>query len=162
GLYVALGLLDLIRGRILVRIGISLDETLSERVYQTIVRLPSIVGLRNDGSGPMRDLDSVRSFLGGLGPVALFDLPWIPVYLGIYQQASAGIIIAGSILSARALAPVDIAIAHWRGWVAARQSWDRLRTLLATLPPDVEPMALQPPQRTVMVDNASVAPPGVQ
>src|SRR5215470_18431450 len=83
GLYVALGLLDLIRGRILVRIGISLDETLSGRVYQTIVRLPSIVGLRNDGSGPMRDLDSVRSFLGGLGPVALFDLPWIPVYLAI-------------------------------------------------------------------------------
>ena len=31
----------------------------------------------------MRDLDSVRSFLGGLGPVALFDLPWMPVYLGI-------------------------------------------------------------------------------
>src|SRR5262249_55143964 len=44
GLYVALGLLDLIRGRILVRIGISLDEALSERIYQTIVRLPSIVG----------------------------------------------------------------------------------------------------------------------
>src|SRR5215472_11387648 len=83
GLYAALGLLDLIRGRILVSIGIALDEALSKRVYQTIVRLPSIVGLRNDGSGPIRDLDSVRSFLGGLGPVALFDLPWIPVYLGI-------------------------------------------------------------------------------
>src|SRR5215471_12694451 len=83
GLYIALGLLDVIRARILVRIGISLDESLSGRIYQTIVRLPAIVGLRNDGSGPMRDLDSVRSFLGGLGPVALFDLPWIPVYLGI-------------------------------------------------------------------------------
>src|SRR5712692_495621 len=277
-LYVALGLLDLIRGRILIRIGISLDEALSGRIYQTIVRLPSIVGLRNDGSGPMRDLDSVRSFLGGLGPVALFDLPWIPVYLGIcfafhfwigmtaaigafvlviltlltewlalkpmmtaarltqtrnamlessrrnsealvamgmvqrltgrwskvnqdylasnrrasdaagglgaiskvlrlmlqstvlgvgaylviYQQASAGIIIAGSILSARALAPIDIAIAHWRGWILARQSWDRLRTLLTPLPPDAEPMPLQPPQKTVVVENASVAPPGAQ
>src|SRR5215471_12492093 len=83
GLYVALGMLDLIRARILVRIGISLDEALSGRIYQTIVRLPSMVGLRNDGSAPMRDLDSIRSFLGGLGPVALFDLPWIPVYLGI-------------------------------------------------------------------------------
>jgi ABC-type protease/lipase transport system fused ATPase/permease subunit len=237
GLYLALGLLDLIRGRILARIGISLDEALSGRIYQTIVRLPSVVGLRNDGFGPMRDLDSIRSFLGGLGPVALFDLPWIPVYLGIcfafhfwigmtatigalvlimltvltewltlkptmmaanlaqsrsamiessrrnsealvtmgmvphftgrwrklnegylasnrrasdaagglgatskvlrlmlqsvvlgvgaylviHQEASAGIIIAGSILSARALAPVDIAIAHWRGWTVARQ-----------------------------------------
>src|SRR5437016_5525620 len=83
GLYAALGLLDLIRGRILTRIGISLDETLSGQIYRTIVRLPSLVGLRNDGAGAMRDLDSVRSFLGGLGPVALFDLPWIPVYLGI-------------------------------------------------------------------------------
>ena len=39
-LYVALGFLDLIRGRILARIGISLDEALSGRLYQTIVRLP--------------------------------------------------------------------------------------------------------------------------
>src|SRR6266511_3444451 len=45
-LYVALGLLDLIRGRILARIGISLDEALSGRIYQTVVRLPAIVGLR--------------------------------------------------------------------------------------------------------------------
>lgn len=226
----------------------------------------------------MRDLDSIRSFLGSLGPVALFDLPWIPIYLGIcfafhfwigitatigalvlviltlltewlvlkpstttsklaqsrnallestrrnsevlvtmgmvqhlteswskvnssylasnrsasdaaggfgaiarvlrlmlqsavlgvgaylviYQQASAGIIIAGSILSARALAPIDVAIAHWRGWVAARQSWDRLKTLLATLPADMQPMPLQPPQKTVHVENASIVPPGAQ
>ena len=40
GLYAALGLLDLIRGRILTRIGISLDEALSGQIYQTIVRLP--------------------------------------------------------------------------------------------------------------------------
>ena len=81
GLYVAQGLLDLIRGRILARIRVSLDESLSARIYQTIVRLPSIVGLRNEGAGPMRDLDSVRAFLGSAGPVALFDLPWIPIYL---------------------------------------------------------------------------------
>src|SRR5437868_2330204 len=83
GLYVALGLLDLIRGRILARIGINLDETMSARIYQTIVRLPALVGLRNDGAAPMRDLDTVRAFLGGIGPVALFDLPWMPIYLGI-------------------------------------------------------------------------------
>ena len=53
-LYVALGFLDLIRGRILARIGISLDEALSGRLYQTIIRLPSIVGLRNDGAAPMQ------------------------------------------------------------------------------------------------------------
>jgi len=42
----------------------------------------------------------------------------VGAYLVIHQEATAGIIIAGSILSARALAPVDLAIAHWKGFVA--------------------------------------------
>src|SRR5262245_3825374 len=83
GLYGALGLLDLIRGRIMVRIGNSLDEAVSGRVYDAIVRLPLIIGNRNDGIQPLRDLDSVRSFLSGLGPIAFFDLPSIPFYLAI-------------------------------------------------------------------------------
>src|SRR3974390_2125187 len=90
GLYVALGLIDLIRGRILVRIGLNLDESMSARLYQTIVRLPAIVGLRNDGVSPMPDPDAVRAFLGGNGPVALFDLPWMPIYLGICLPSISG------------------------------------------------------------------------
>jgi ATP-binding cassette subfamily C protein PrsD len=86
----------------------------------------------------------------------------VGAYLVIYQQASAGIIIAGSILSARALAPIDVAIAHWRGWVAARQSWERLRSLLAKIPSDTEPMPLEPPHKSLIVENASVVPPGEQ
>ena len=86
----------------------------------------------------------------------------VGAYLVIHQEASAGIIIAGSILSARALAPVDIAISHWRGFVAARQSWDRLRRLLATVPPETEPMPLQPPHKSLVVENANVVPPGDQ
>ena len=66
GLYGALAILDLIRGRIMVRIGNSLDEAVSERVYDAIVRLPLIIGNRGDGIQPLRDLDAVRSFLSGL------------------------------------------------------------------------------------------------
>lgn len=66
GLYAALGLLDLIRGRILTRIGISLDEALSGQLYRTIVRLPSLVGLRNDGAGAMRDSTASARFWVGL------------------------------------------------------------------------------------------------
>ena len=83
GLYVAQGVLDMIRGRILGRIGTSLDETLNARVFETIVRLPLMVGARNDGLQPLRDLDAVRSFLGSMGPGAFFDLPWLPFYLAI-------------------------------------------------------------------------------
>ena len=68
----------------------------------------------------------------------------------------AGIIIAGSILGARALAPVDLAIANWRGFVGARQSWQRLSRLLGHLPPRTEPMPLQPPIKTLVVQNAAV------
>src|ERR1700754_461027 len=83
GLYIAQGVLDLIRGRILGRIGTSLDEALNSRVFETVVRLPLTVGGRNEGLQPLRDLDNVRSFLGSMGPSAFFDLPWLPLYLGI-------------------------------------------------------------------------------
>src|SRR5246500_2302125 len=83
GLYVAQGVLDLIRGRILGRIGTSLDEALNARVFDTIVRLPLMVGARNEGLQPLRDLDNIRSFLSSMGPGALFDLPWLPFYLAI-------------------------------------------------------------------------------
>src|SRR3977135_3209215 len=96
GLYVAQGILDLIRGRILVRIGTSLDEALSGRVFETVVRLPLIAGGRNEGLQPLRDLDNIRGFLArlaslantrgsrsSLGPSAFFDLPWLPFYLAI-------------------------------------------------------------------------------
>jgi PrtD family type I secretion system ABC transporter len=278
GLYVALGVLDAIRVRILARIGGVLDETLSGRVYNTLVRLPLRIGSRSEGNQPLRDLDAIRSYLSSLGPIALFDLPWLPIYLAIcfafhpligftalggavvlisltvltevlmrapteaateaavmrnnlaeasrrnaealtamgmvsrmaqrwgeanrqylrnqrrtsdvsgglgslskvlrmmlqsgvlavggylviHQEATAGIIIAGSILSARALAPVDLAIANWRGFVAARQSWHRLNSLLAVLPAQTTPMALQAPAHRLMVESVSAVPPGVQ
>jgi len=58
------------------------------------------------------------------------------------------------------LAPVDMAIANWRGFIGARQSWHRLSKLLGHLPPLAAPMPLKPPSRTLVVQNAAVAPPG--
>lgn len=278
GLYIAQGFLDVIRSRILVRIGSSLDDSLSERVYDTVVKLPLIGGGKGEGLQPLRDLDSIRSFLSSAGPGALFDLPWLPLYLGICfvfhpligvtalvgalvlvgltiateimtklpaqrstgyaarrndlatssrrnaevlvamgmagrmakrwnetnrdymasqqsasdvagglggaakvlrmflqsavlavgawlvinQQATAGIIIAGSILSARALAPVDLAIAHWKGFVAARQGWHRLNKLLARMPVRDEPTLLDAPSKKIAVEAVSVVPPADQ
>ena len=84
GLYAALGLLDLIRGRILVRIGSRLDEALSGRVYETIVRLP-LQGRQSQrrAAAAARSRQRHDRFCRARGPTALFDLPWLPVYLVI-------------------------------------------------------------------------------
>jgi ATP-binding cassette subfamily C protein len=86
----------------------------------------------------------------------------VGAYLVIHQEATAGVIIAGSILSARALAPVDLAIAHWKGFVAARQSWHRLNRLLGSLPAQDAPTRLQAPSKRLSVENVSIVPPGEQ
>ena len=73
GLYAAQGGLDLLRGRILGRIGTSLDRAIRTRVFDTIVRL-LVAKQPQRGLQPLRDLDNVRSFLGSMGPGAFFDL----------------------------------------------------------------------------------------
>jgi PrtD family type I secretion system ABC transporter len=80
-------------------------------------------------------------------------------YLVIEQQASFGVIIAASILSARALQPVDQLVANWKGFVASRQSWARLKKLLAQFPDNEPPMPLPPPAATLAVENLAVLPP---
>ena len=56
-------------------------------------------------------------------------------YLVIRGEATAGVMIAASILVSRALAPVEIAIANWRGFIAARQSFARLSQTAGRFPP---------------------------
>jgi len=276
GLYAFQAILDLIRTRVLVRIGSAFDASLTERVHDAVVKLTLKAPRGPEGLQPIRDLDVIRSFLTSSGPVALFDLPWIPLYLGlcfafhfyigltatvgaliivgltlltealsrtpirdaarhsavrntlaevsrrnsevlhalgmtrrmgarwraanekysgaqqrvsdvigglgsvarvlrivlqsavlgvgaylvIQQQATAGIIIASSIITARALAPADIAIANWKGFVAARQGWRRLSNLLNFLPEDDEVLQLPKPSASVSVENVAVVPPG--
>ena len=275
-LYGFLGLIDMIRNRLMTRVGNSIDESVSARIYETIIRLPLKLGELNDGMQPLRDIDHVRSFLSSTGPIALFDLPWVPLYLGIcfilhpwigfaalvgalllilltlltelavrgptqgatglaisrrvlaemsrrnadvivamgmaarlqarwseinrkylsvqqkasdlagglgaasrifrlmlqsgvlgigaylviHEQATAGIIIAGSILAARALAPIDLTIGNWRAFVVARQSWQRLSKLLALMALQGRALALPRPVKSVTILGVSVMPPG--
>src|ERR1043165_5436751 len=75
------GVLDVIRSRILVRVAATLDERLSSRVYDIVVQLPLRARAQGDGLAPLRDLDQIRSFLVPTVPLALFDLPWMPIYV---------------------------------------------------------------------------------
>ncbi|ACA16962.1 type I secretion system ATPase [Methylobacterium sp. 4-46] len=275
-LYAGQAALDFFRGRVLSRLARSLDERLSPRVFALVARLPLSAGGAPLGLQPLRDLDQVRGFLAGGGPIGFFDLPWTPFYLAIcflfhpliglaatvgalvlvlftactevltrkpvkeaaqhasarinlaevcrrnaeviaamgmsprlgagweginrkhldsheragdvagglggvskvarmmlqsgvlglgaylviHGEASAGIIIAGSILSARALAPLEQVIAHWKSFAAARQSWRRLRALLAAHPEPADRLALRRPAASLSVEGVGLAPPG--
>jgi ATP-binding cassette subfamily C protein len=83
-------------------------------------------------------------------------------YLVIHQEATAGVIIASSILMSRALAPVELAIANWKGFVAVRQARRRLSELLAMLPQSRQPLPLPKPEVTLSVESVSASPPGSQ
>lgn len=275
-LYGFQGVLETLRGRILARIGASLDEALSGRVFDLVVRAPLKGASPADGLLPLRDLDQMRGFLAGAGPSAFFDLPWIPIYIAvcflfhpliglaaiggavvlalftlvtdrmtrepamdatghgqrrnglaeagrrnaevlaalgmqgrlsdrwavanraylsahqrmtdavggfgavsrvfrmalqsgvlalgawlvIRDQASAGVIIASSILVSRALAPAELAIANWKGFLQARQAWDRLEESFLRIPGRGQPHLLPTPAQEMSVEGISVAPPG--
>ena len=275
GLYLFQGFFDVIRSQVLVRVGARLDKRVAPLAHQVAIDMPRFGFSTAESLERGRDVDTVRGFLGGQGPVALFDLPWMPLYLvfvyflhpmlgaltfagafvltiltiitevmtrrlsGATHQAviarntiadsnarnaeilkamgmarravarferangehlalqtrtndiggtfgalsrvlrmilqsailglgayltiigelSAGTIIAASVASARALAPVDLAIGNWKGVVAARTSFARLKeTMIALAALDV-PMQLPAPQASLLVEKMTVAAP---
>ncbi|MBT3816651.1 MAG: type I secretion system permease/ATPase, partial [Methylococcales bacterium] len=81
-------------------------------------------------------------------------------YLALQQEISPGIMIAGSILLGRALAPIDLLIGTWKGFIAARGQYTRLNELLKKVPQEEEPMQLPDPEGNIRVENILVVPPG--
>lgn len=277
-LYLFQATFDIVRSRILSRIGASLDEKLGETVFRLVMLRPIRGPKEGDGQQPLRDLEQIRGFLAGGGPAALFDLPWMPLYLticfafhfwigmtallgaivlvcltlltevltrrtsqelvGALQRRSAvtgagqrnaeviyamgmsgrvgrvwaeinsrvlaqqqrvsdvggglgalsrtarmllqssvlavgaylvmggevtsGVMIASSILSSRALAPVETAIANWKGFVAARHSRKRLGALLQDDATTAAPLPLPAPNKSLAVESVAVAAPGTR
>lgn len=82
--------------------------------------------------------------------------------LVIAGQASGGVIIASSILSARALGPIDAAIANWRTLIAARQAWNRLAQRLAASPESLARTELPRPGKGLAVEALSAVVPDTQ
>ena len=79
---VILGLLDALRGRVLARVGGWLDRELGGKVLSGAVAEVLHAGAGASAQG-LRDLSTVRSYLGGPGVIPLFDAPWAPVFLAI-------------------------------------------------------------------------------
>jgi ATP-binding cassette subfamily C protein len=83
-------------------------------------------------------------------------------FLTIKGEMSAGAIIACSIASSRALAPIEVAIGNWRGFMAARKAAERLDTVLGSLPRIGDPLRLPAPVKSLKLEGISVAVPGTQ
>lgn len=276
--YVFQAVFDVIRGRIMVHVGSLFMRAISDRVLDVVSRYELSLGAIPNGTQIVRDVDTVRSYLSGPGPLAVLDLPWIVVYLLILSlfhwalgllalfgvcvlvtlmllnnrmtaplaletmrtgarratladatlrnaetlkalgmadarrgewhtveaeylrandrfsyisstmsgstkafrmllqsatlalgaflviegSATGGIIIASSILSSRALAPVEQAIANWKGMVSSRQALARLRELLQAVPYQVEPMGLELPKASLAVSGVTATPPSTR
>ena len=109
-------------------------------------------------------LTDATSTLSGISKVLRMFLQSAVLTVGailvIDGKATAGIIFASSILAGRALAPVDAAIANWRGFVGARQSWGRLANLLRQVPASTDARTSLPaPSRTLSVEALTLTPP---
>ena len=83
-------------------------------------------------------------------------------YLAIHDEVSAGMMIAGSIIMGRALAPLDLIINSWKGFSSARTSYGRLDSLLEDFPKDKEYMELPAPTGEILLEGVVVIPPGAK
>lgn len=81
-------------------------------------------------------------------------------YLAIAQEISPGMVIAGSILMGRALAPLDLMIGSWKGFSGARSAYGRLQDLLRHYYSEREVMPLPPPEGELAIEGIVVVPPG--
>ncbi len=81
GLYLFQGVFDIIRTQVLVRIGARLDRRLAPVAHQLVVDMPRLGYSTSEALERGRDVDTLRGFCGSQGPIAIFDLPWMPIFL---------------------------------------------------------------------------------
>lgn len=82
----------------------------------------------------------VQSLILGLG-----------AYLAVKQEINPGLMIAGSILLGRALAPIDLMIGSWKGFISARSQYSRLNEILDLQQAEPQRMSLPVPEGHVLV-----------
>lgn len=83
-------------------------------------------------------------------------------YYVLNQTMTAGMMIAGSILIGRALAPIDQLIGAWKSYNSAKQAYGRLVQLLDESPEAPEGLKLPDPKPNLIFDSVTAAPPGTR
>ncbi|MBF0255732.1 MAG: type I secretion system permease/ATPase [Gammaproteobacteria bacterium] len=83
-------------------------------------------------------------------------------YLVIEMELTPGMMIAGSIIMGRALAPLDLLIGSWKGFTDARSAYGRLNKLLEQVPDEKDRMSLPAPKGHLLVKGVMATPPASQ
>ncbi|ODC04824.1 peptidase [Terasakiispira papahanaumokuakeensis] len=127
---------------------------IQQRWYERHLSFLKKQTLASDRAGIFSNMSKVlrmmfQSLILGLG-----------AYFVIHNEMSPGMMIAGSILLGRALAPVDLLINTWGGFNNARSSYKRLNELLTQIPSSLRKMSLPTPQGNVALETVVVVPPG--
>ena len=79
-LFITMALLEIIRSKILIKIGNRIDNNLSNRIFDSLFQLEK-VNPNKASSSYISNLTQMRQFLTGSGVFAFFDAPWITIYL---------------------------------------------------------------------------------
>jgi ATP-binding cassette subfamily C protein len=81
GVYIAFGVLDVLRSQMLLRIGLRIDRHVMPLAHQRLLSSRGRGQASEDGLQLVKDVDLVRSFLGSAAALAVVDLAWVPLYL---------------------------------------------------------------------------------
>ncbi|HYD55998.1 MAG TPA: type I secretion system permease/ATPase [Burkholderiales bacterium] len=96
---VVLSFLDTLRAKLLALGGLALDRKLGPRVIDGLLARATRLGGTVQG-GLLRDVAALRTFFGGQGILALYDAPWLPVFLAVvllFHPLLGAIALAGTV-----------------------------------------------------------------
>jgi PrtD family type I secretion system ABC transporter len=97
---VVMALLDVLRARLLVAAGVALDRRIGPRVLDGLLAQTAKLAGTAYLNG-LRDVNTLRTFLSGAGLVALFDAPWLPLFvllIFLFHPLLGAVALAGAIL----------------------------------------------------------------
>ncbi len=84
-IYACMGILDFVRGRVMGRIGAQFQAKMDRRVFSAVLKATMLNRAPREAATGLRDLEAVQRLITSPALMALFDLPWAPLFfVGIF------------------------------------------------------------------------------
>jgi len=112
-MFVFLAGFDWMRQKVLSRVAVVMESRLSRPAFRATIALATSRDRRGNDADPLRDLETLRQFMSSSGPIFLFDLPWLPLFLlivyllhpvlGLVATVGAGLLVLLTFLNERTM-----------------------------------------------------------